>query len=182
MFDQLLPDVMRWGQTHQIVWKSVLKKWITSMATMMSKQSVNRIWSILFFEGYGSLFPLILSIISSNKHLLLSLPSSTDCQKYLEMDFLPAVRNVGDITKNFRVLIAPNQPSSRFFDITHIRSLRVQFLDAYVKELQTVNLSTKRKAELIESQMNDCEKYRNALDNYLRDIHSQIDSIRGMDQ
>lgn len=62
------------------------------------------------------------------------------------------------------------------------KEIDVIFRDAYVKELQTVNLSTKRKAELIESQMNDCEKYRNALDNYLRDIHSQIDSIRGMDQ
>ena len=48
-----------------------------------------------------------------------------------------------------------------------------------MKELQTVNLSTKRKVELIESQINDCEEYRNALDNYLCDIHSQIESIRG---
>ena len=42
MFGQLLPDVMHWSQSHQIDWSRVLRRWITAMATMMSKQVMNK--------------------------------------------------------------------------------------------------------------------------------------------
>lgn len=47
---------------------------------------------------------------------------------YLEKEFLKQVVNIGDIVLNFRVLIAPNQSTSRFFELSYIRSLRLQCL------------------------------------------------------
>lgn len=41
VFEQLLPDVMRWSQSQHIQWNRVLRRWITSMASMMSKQVMN---------------------------------------------------------------------------------------------------------------------------------------------
>ena len=49
-------------------------------------------------------------------------------RSYLEQQLLPSVSNIADITRNFRVLISPNQPSSKFFDIGYIQQLRMQFL------------------------------------------------------
>lgn len=47
---------------------------------------------------------------------------------YLEKEFLKQVVNIGDIVLNFRVLIAPNQSTSRFFELSYIRGLRLQCL------------------------------------------------------
>ena len=49
-------------------------------------------------------------------------------RSYLEQQLLPSVSNIADITRNFRVLISSNQPSSKFFDIGYIKQLRMQFL------------------------------------------------------
>ena len=42
-----------------------------------------------------------------------------------------------------------------------------------------VNKSTKQKLELLDTQIRDCDKYLGALDNYLRDVHTKIESIQG---
>ena len=47
---------------------------------------------------------------------------------YLEQELLPSVSNIAEIARNFRVLVSPNQPSSKFFDIGYIKQLRMQFL------------------------------------------------------
>ena len=46
------------------------------MFTGMSRMSVIRLWSILLFEGYGSLLPIIISILTSNKQMIMSASGS----------------------------------------------------------------------------------------------------------
>ncbi|KAK8810003.1 hypothetical protein WA538_003555 [Blastocystis sp. DL] len=175
--EKLVPDVVQWSRSCPINWKRLLRCWITELF-VMNRQSVNRLWSILLFEGYGALFPMLIAILSSNKQLFLGKKPSSECQDYLEKEFLKQVVNIGDIVLNFRVLIAPNQSTSRFFELSYIRGLRLQCLENYAKELQMVNKSTKQKSELLDTQLRDCDKYLNALDNYLRDVHTKIESIQ----
>lgn len=49
-------------------------------------------------------------------------------RSYLEHDFLPSITSISDVMKNLRILVAPNQPSSRFFDVAYIKSLRSTYL------------------------------------------------------
>lgn len=42
-----------------------------------------------------------------------------------------------------------------------------------------MNKSTKQKAELLDTQIRDCDKYISALDDYLRDVHTKVESIQG---
>lgn len=72
---------MEWSRTRQINWTPILREWIQSMFISMNRQSVNRIWSIMLFEGYGSLLPLIISLLTSNKQMIMSLSPSTDAQR-----------------------------------------------------------------------------------------------------
>lgn len=72
---------MEWSRARQINWTPVLREWIQSMFISMNRQSVNRIWSIMLFEGYGSLLPLIISLLTSNKQMIMSLSPSTDAQR-----------------------------------------------------------------------------------------------------
>ena len=46
----------------------------------MNKTIVNRLWSVLLFEGYGVLLPMIISLIMSNRHLLNSPKASLNMQ------------------------------------------------------------------------------------------------------
>ena len=74
---QLIPDFMQWSEDKGIVWKRVLCRWIQSLFTAMSKQCVNRLWSIVLFEGYGAFLPMIVSILMSNKQQLMGLIVAT---------------------------------------------------------------------------------------------------------
>ena len=77
---QLVPDLMQWSEAKRIAWDRVLCCWVQSLFTAMSKQCVNRLWSILLVEGYGALLPLVVSLLMSNKQLILSLPDSVNLQ------------------------------------------------------------------------------------------------------
>lgn len=135
---QLNADLMEWSRTRQINWTPVLREWIQSMFISMNRQSVNRIWSIMLFEGYGSLLPLIISLLTSNKQMIMSLSPSTDAQRqgyqlslifsFLEKEFLTKVSNISDVTRNFRILTAANQPTYQLFEINTIRNLRLKLL------------------------------------------------------
>lgn len=67
---------MDWCSRNHIQWTPILKKWIQSMFTGMSRMSVIRLWSILLFEGYGSLLPIIISILTSNKQMIMNASGS----------------------------------------------------------------------------------------------------------
>ena len=67
---------MDWCSRNHIQWTHILKKWIQSMFTGMSRMSVIRLWSILLFEGYGSLLPIIISILTSNKQMIMNASGS----------------------------------------------------------------------------------------------------------
>lgn len=72
---------MEWAKTRHVNWMPILTEWIRSMFTMMNRQSVNRIWSIILFEGYSSLLPLFISILTSNKQRIMSFPESANVQQ-----------------------------------------------------------------------------------------------------
>lgn len=78
---QLIPDFMQWSEDKGIVWERVLCRWILSLFTAMSKQCVNRLWSIVLFEGYGAFLPMIVSILMSNKQQLMGLIETVNAQK-----------------------------------------------------------------------------------------------------
>ena len=42
---------------------------------------VNRLWSIVLFEGYGAFLPMIVSILMSNKQQLMGLIETVNAQK-----------------------------------------------------------------------------------------------------
>ena len=73
---------MEWAKTRGINWMPVLTEWIQSMFTKMNRQSVNRLWSIVLFEGYSSLLPLFISILTSNKQRIMSYPESANVQQF----------------------------------------------------------------------------------------------------
>lgn len=85
---QLLPDLMSWAESNHIDWSRVLRSWIQELFMSMKRQCVNRLWSILFFEGYGALLPLTIAILSSNKSFVMNLPAMRDPQLYVSQLFM----------------------------------------------------------------------------------------------
>ena len=49
-----------------------------------------------------------------------------------------------------------------------------------MKDIRTVNEDTTKKLELLDSQLKECTKFLNAIDNYMSDTHVKIDTVRGM--
>ena len=47
---------------------------------------------------------------------------------FLEKELLPTIANVSDITRNFRILIAANQPTFQLFELNAIRRMRLQLM------------------------------------------------------
>lgn len=80
MFSQINPEFAQWLSSRGIRWQPILNSWITSLFTVMNKTIVNRLWSVLLFEGYGVLLPMIISLIMSNRHLLNSPKASLNMQ------------------------------------------------------------------------------------------------------
>lgn len=102
---------------------------------------------------------------------------------------MATVSNISDITKNFRVLISPNQASSKFFDIAYIRKVRLQFLYAselavrrrsgYMEEVKTIDLDTKRKQVLLDEESKCVQHTQSAIEGFVKEVRSRMDDIRG---
>ena len=196
---QLIPDLMQWSEAKHIAWEDVLSSWIQSLFTTMSKPCVNRLWSILLFEGYGALLPLVVSLLMSNKQLILSLPDSTNVQSYafprllprsyLQHQLLPSISNIADIIRNFRVLISPNQPSSKFFDIVYIKQLRLQFRccchaslthsSGFAEEVKTIDLDTKQKCAVLAGESALLDQSKTQMEAFGKEVTARMEDIRG---
>ena len=97
--------------------------------------------------------------------------------------------NISDITKNFRVLISPNQASSKFFDIAYICKVRLQFLyspdravmrrSGYMEEVKTIDLDTKRKQVVLGEESKRTQHTQSAIEDFVKEVRSRMDDIRG---
>ena len=144
--EKLVPDVVQWSRSCPINWKRLLRCWITELFVMNRQVRIVLPVHRRASTGCGAFCssratercsrcssPFCPATSSSSSERSPRRSVRSECAgsliaSYLETEFLKQVVNIGDIVLNFRVLIAPNQSTSRFFELSYIRGLRLQCL------------------------------------------------------
>lgn len=110
--------------------------------------------------------------------------------RFLEKEFLASVSNISDITRNFRILIAANQPTFQLFELHTIRRMRLGLLYASCcglrdrqglsQDIQLVAASAKKKSVLVENQSKSNIKYKTIIENLIKSINQKLQEIKGL--
>lgn len=109
---------------------------------------------------------------------------------FLEKELLPTIANVSDITRNFHILIAANQPTFQLFELNTIRRMRLQLMYPWIgwfmdrqgmtNDIQLVAASVKKKLYSTDNQIKSNTKYKTIIDNLVKSINQKLLEIKGM--